>query len=97
MDGESAAAALESLGNTTRLEIYRNLVRAGRRGRSVGDLKERVRIPGSTLSHHLARLVTTGLVTQQREGRVLRCTANFQTMQELIDFLASECCADESC
>jgi len=97
MDGESAAAALESLGNTTRLEIYRSLVRAGRGGRSVGDLRERVRIPGSTLSHHLARLVTTGLVTQQREGRVLRCTANFQTMQELIDFLASECCADESC
>ena len=97
MNDERASAALESLGNATRLEIYRTLVRAGRCGRSVGELKDTLSIPGSTLSHHLARLVTTGLVSQEREGRVLRCRADFQTMQHLVDYLVAECCQDEAC
>jgi DNA-binding transcriptional ArsR family regulator len=63
----------------------------------VGKLKEAIAIPGSTLSHHIARLVATGLVEQTREGRVLRCTANYQTMQDLLDYLVTECCRDEPC
>jgi DNA-binding transcriptional ArsR family regulator len=97
MNNEVAAAALESLGNETRLAIYRLLVRAGQTGMPVGKLKDAVSIPGSTLSHHIARLVATGLVSQHREGRVLRCTANYQTMQNLLDFLVEECCQDDPC
>ena len=90
MNIQIAASTLESLGNQTRLTIYRTLVRAGPTGMAVGMLKERLAIPGSTLSHHLSRLVAAGLVSQNREGRVLRCTTNYQTTNELIAYLVEE-------
>ncbi|TCT01809.1 TonB-dependent receptor-like protein [Aquabacter spiritensis] len=50
----------------TRLDLYRTLVRAGGAGLSVATLQEKHGIPASTLSHHLRRLIDTGLVTQER-------------------------------
>ena len=94
MNVKSAASALESLGNETRLKIYRSLVRAGPKGMAVGKLKDKVGIPGSTLSHHIAHLVNARLVSQTREGRVLRCTANYTVMSSLVDYLMKECCED---
>jgi hypothetical protein len=38
--------------------------------------------------------VKNGLVLQNREGRVLRCTANYDKMNALVAFLAEECCQD---
>lgn len=92
---DEAARALESLGNEKRLSVYRMLVRAGRPGLPVGKLQEKLDIPASTLSHHLAHLVACDLVSQEREGRVLRCRANYQKMQGLVGFLVKECCRDE--
>ena len=89
-----AAAQLESLGNPTRLQIYRTLVRAGDAGLPVGRLQERIGIAASTLSHHLHRLILTGLVSQERQSTVLICRANYPAMDQLLGFLASECCAD---
>ena len=96
MDAQSAAAALESLGNETRLGIFRALVRAGPTGLPVGRLREKLDIPGSTLSHHISHLVSAGLMTQNREGRTLRCTANFDTMRGLVDYLLEECCVEDA-
>ena len=95
MDNQSAAIALESLGNPTRLALYRSLVRAGPNGLTVGTLREKLDVPGSTLSHHIAHLVSAGLMSQSREGRVLRCTANYHSMHELLNYLVDECCADD--
>ena len=89
-----AACCLESLGNDTRLSIFRTLVRCGPEGLPVGQLQTRLKIPGSTLSHHIARLVKHDLVLQSREGRVLRCTANYARMNQLLNFLTKECCVD---
>lgn len=97
MEVEKAAAQLEALGNPTRLNIYRILVRAGDEGLAVGSIQERIGIPGSTLSHHCKRLVETGLVTQERHATTLICRANYPGMQALIGFLADECCADGTC
>jgi len=94
---EKAAAQLEALGNSSRLKIYRTLVRAGRKGIAVGQLQERVGIPASTLSHHLKRLVDTGLASQERQATTLICRADYSSMQLLIGFLSDECCADEGC
>ena len=58
----------------------------------VGQLQNRLEIPGSTLSHHIAHLVNNDLVAQNREGRVLRCTANYSKMNALLAFLSEECC-----
>ncbi len=92
---ETVAAQLDALGNPTRLRIYRLLVRAGRAGLSVGTLQTRMDMPGSTLSHHLKRLIDRGLVTQERVSTTLVCRAAYPAMQALIGYLADECCADE--
>ncbi|GLK73490.1 helix-turn-helix transcriptional regulator [Ancylobacter dichloromethanicus] len=91
---EQASRQLEALGNPTRLQIYRTLVRAGHSGLAVGGLQERIGIAASTLSHHLKRLVDTGLVTQERQATTLICRAHYPAMHALIGYLADECCAD---
>lgn len=97
MNIEQASRQLEALGNPTRLQIYRTLVRAGHAGLPVGGLQERIGIAASTLSHHLRRLVETGLVTQERQATTLICRAHYPAMNALIGYLADECCADAAC
>jgi DNA-binding transcriptional ArsR family regulator len=94
---EKAAKQLEALGNPTRLQVYRTLVRAGRDGLPVSRIQEKLKIPASTLSHHLHRLILTGLVTQERQSTTLICRANYPAMDALVGFLAEECCADAGC
>jgi DNA-binding transcriptional ArsR family regulator len=97
MNIEQAAKQLEALGNTTRLQVYRTLVRVGEAGLPVGQVQERLGIPASTLSHHLQRLLLTGLVTQERQATTLICRASYPSMHILIGYLADECCADARC
>ena len=92
MDLDHAARCLEKLGNRTRLEIFRLLVRAGGEGLAVGALQAHLGVPASTLSHHVAQLVNVGLVSQEREGRVLRCRPNCALMEALTAYLTEECC-----
>ena len=94
---EKAAKQLEALGNQTRLAIYRDLIQAGRQGLAVGEIREKRGIPASTLSHHVAKLVHAGLMTQDRESRTLVCKADFGNMDALMTFLVQNCCSDESC
>jgi ArsR family transcriptional regulator, arsenate/arsenite/antimonite-responsive transcriptional repressor len=94
MNVEEVAKQLEALGNPTRLKVYRALVRAGDGGLPVGRLQGKIGIAASTLSHHLHRLILTGLVTQERQMTTLICRANYPTMHSLIGFLVDECCSD---
>src|SRR3954466_6150359 len=97
MNIEQAAKQLEALGSPTRLQVYRTLVRAGHSGLPVGRLQEKLGIPASTLSHHLHRLILTGLVTQERQATTLICRANYPAMDALIGFLVDECCVHGAC
>ena len=97
MKVEKAAKQLEALGNPTRLQVYRTLVRAGDAGLPVGRLQEKLGIAASTLSHHLHRLILTGLVTQERRVTTLICRANYHAMNDLVGFLVDECCVDAEC
>jgi len=90
-----AAKQLEALGNPTRLAVYRNLVQAGPEGSTVGDIRDELEIPASTLSHHIAKLVNTGLLTQQRDSRSLVCRVDYETMDTLMAFLVQNCCTEE--
>lgn len=89
---ELAAAQLAELGHTTRLCIFRILVRAGRDGVAVGEIQQALAIPNSTLSHHISRMCKVGLVEQRRQGRTLFCCLQFQQLEALLAFLYSECC-----
>ena len=94
MQIETAADCLAELGHKTRLEIFRHLVKAGPQGVPVGEIQSLLDIPGSTLSHHINRLVSVGLVVQRREGRTLYCEPQFQQLDTLIEFLQDECCVN---
>ncbi len=93
MNIHELALCLEKLGHPNRLEIFRLLVRAGRGGLAVGEIQRHLGIPGSTLTHHIGQLVAAGLVRQTREGRVLRCTAAYERMDDIVAALTAECCA----
>jgi len=90
---EVAAKRLAELGNPTRLEAFRLLVRAGTDGLPVKDIQAHLGVPQSTLSHHIAHLVAAGLISQTREGRVLRCRVNFDNMRDVLRFLLEDCCS----
>ena len=94
MELQQAARRLEALGNATRLAVYRLLVRAGPEGMAVGVIQQDLAIPGSTLSHHLRRLIEVGLVSQERQGAMLLCRACYPAMDDLVGFLTAECCLD---
>jgi len=93
---ENAAKQLEALGNPTRLAIYRVLIQHGNTGSPVGEIRKKIGIPASTLSHHIAKLVHAGLVTQERDSRSLFCKADFANMNALMAFMAHNCCVEES-
>ncbi len=96
MNIDSVALALKELGHSVRLSIYKRLVSAGTQGLSVGELQKDIEIPASTLSHHIAGLVSVGLIQQKREGRILRCTAQYDVLNRIIAFLVEECCANDT-
>ena len=95
MQIEFAAKRLAELGHTTRLEIFRYLIKGGRNGVPVGEIQSALNVPGSTLSHHISRLVSVGLVEQRREGRTLYCVPQYDELDALIEFLRDECCVNE--
>jgi ArsR family transcriptional regulator, arsenate/arsenite/antimonite-responsive transcriptional repressor len=89
-----AVEQFSALGQEDRLEIFRLLVRAGPQGNCVEDIKRRLKIPGSTLSHHLDALTRSGLLSAQRSGRFIYYAVNWRETANLIRFLTEDCCAD---
>lgn len=86
------ADMFSAMGTEPRLRIMQLLLTAHPEGLVVSDIQAELEIPNSTLSHHLDKLRTEGLVEVQREGTFLRYTANTAALQELLQFLYAECC-----
>ncbi|NWK54499.1 helix-turn-helix transcriptional regulator [Verrucomicrobiaceae bacterium N1E253] len=95
MQLEQVAKAFKELGHPTRLAIFKRVVKAGRQGMPVGEIQQQLQVPGSTLSHHIAGLVSATLVSQRREGRTLYCVAAYDQLESVIHYLQDECCSDE--
>jgi ArsR family transcriptional regulator, arsenate/arsenite/antimonite-responsive transcriptional repressor len=96
-DGEKmspahALAALSALGQPTRLEIFRLLIRREHEGLAAGAIADAVGAPHNTLSTHLAILARAGLVRGAREGRSIVYRADIEGMRDLISFLVTDCC-----
>ena len=90
-----AAAIFAELGHPARLQILRYAIEYGKKGISVGDIQTELNIPASTLSHHISRMVKVGLIKQSREKQTLYCTADFNIIRSVIDYLEKDCCAKE--
>ena len=93
MDVETAAKLFGELGNKTRLDILRLLIKGGRDGLPIGDIHDRLDIPLSTLAFHLRGLVAAELIEQEKQGRSVLCRPRFDRINEAIAFLKEECCA----
>ena len=92
----TVARALAALGHEARLDIYRLLVRAGEEGLNVGDIGTHLKMPASTLAHHLSTLVSAGLVIQARRGREVVNRADYDAMRRTVGFLTDKCCTGVS-
>lgn len=91
------ADRLAELGHPTRLEIFRFLVKSGRKGSPVGEIQQQLEIPASTLSHHIAKLMKVGLLEQNRQSRTLYCIPKFAALKQVVNYLEEECCKYECC
>jgi DNA-binding transcriptional ArsR family regulator len=92
---ETAALILSKIGNPTRLKIVRLLVRAGDRGLPVGTIQKKLKIPASTLTHHISHLKNANVIRQERQQATLYCIMEYQQLKRLVAYLTEECCADE--
>jgi ArsR family transcriptional regulator, arsenate/arsenite/antimonite-responsive transcriptional repressor len=90
---QAAADALAALGNRTRLRVFKLLVRAGPGGANVGTIQRMLKVPATTLAHHLGTLTHAGLIGQERRGREVICTAHYKAVADVLDYVKGECCA----
>ena len=93
MESKRALEALGALSHETRLSVFRLLVTAGPAGLSAGVIAARLEVLPNTLSTHLGLLARAGLVVPARAGRVIRYSADYDGMRDLMAFLVRDCCA----
>lgn len=92
MKKEVALDALAALGQETRLDVFRLLVKAGQEGMTAGTVSEHLDVRPNTLSTHLGVLSRSGLITAERDGRSIVYRAELESMQELVTYLLQDCC-----
>lgn len=97
IQADAALEAFGALSNEHRLGIFRLLVQAGPEGLPAGEIADKLGLPASSLSFHLAHLTRADLIEQRRESRSLIYSANFPTMNGLIAFMTENCCGGASC
>lgn len=97
MEEKDAVLALAALSQGMRLRVFRALVGAGPQGLTPGALTAALDVPASTLSFHLKELMTSGLVSQERDGRNLIYRPALAQMNALLDYLSAHCCQGTPC
>ncbi len=97
MRADRAIEALAALAQEHRLALFRLLVQAGDEGMAAGVIAEKLGVPNSSLSFHLAQLKNAGLILQERQHRSLIYRANYPAMNALVGYLMENCCAGSDC
>ncbi|SDU02083.1 helix-turn-helix transcriptional regulator [Stappia sp. ES.058] len=92
MDIIQSLEALAALGQKTRLEVFRLLVKAGADGMHAGEIAEALNVRQNTMSANLAVLLRAGLIRNEREGRTIRYFADMEGVRGLLGFLMEDCC-----
>ncbi|CAN0655022.1 helix-turn-helix transcriptional regulator [Nitratireductor sp. OM-1] len=92
MQKSEAIDALAALGQETRLDVFRLLVRTGPEGLPAGEVAARLGVVQNTASAHLKVLAQSGMIRAEREGRVIRYKADMTGFRDLLSFLMEDCC-----
>lgn len=94
---KNVIAALSALAQESRLAVFRLLVQVGPEGLPASQISDKVGITPSSLSFHLKEMVHADLLLSRQEGRFVFYSANFQTMNGLLEFLTENCCGGNPC
>jgi ArsR family transcriptional regulator len=92
MEAEQAILALAALAQSTRLGVFRLLVRQEPDGLAAGDIAKALAVPQNTMSAHLAILARAGLVMSERRSRSIIYRANLIAFEDLTSFMVEDCC-----
>ena len=92
MESEQAILAFAALAQSTRLGVFRLLVKHEPGGLAAGDIAKAIAVPQNTMSAHLAILARAGLVMSERQSRSIIYRANLATFQDLTSFMVEDCC-----
>jgi ArsR family transcriptional regulator, arsenate/arsenite/antimonite-responsive transcriptional repressor len=92
MEIEQSIVAFAALAQSTRLDVFRLLVKHEPDGLAAGDIARELAVPQNTMSAHLAILARAGLVMSERKSRSIIYRANLVTVQDLTSFMVEDCC-----
>jgi DNA-binding transcriptional ArsR family regulator len=81
---EKLDSVLHALANSTRRGIIMQLAR---KDLTVNELAEKYAISLQAVSKHIQVLVKSGLVVQEKEGRIKRCRANYEPLDRVSDLI----------
>ena len=95
MDNENALQAFAALGQQTRLDVFRLLIKAGGKGMSAGEIGVVLDVRQNTMSANLSELARAGLIRSKREGRSIRYFADMNGLRALLGFLLEDCCGGQ--
>lgn len=90
---DRTVAQLAALAQSTRLAVFKALMRAGPEGIAAGQIARSLDVAPNTLSAHLGVLQRAGLIGQRREGRSIIYSVVLPSVSGLIDTLVNDCCA----
>ena len=92
MESEDAILALAALAQSTRLDVFRLLVKREPDGLAAGDIAKALAVPQNTMSSHLSILSRAGLVSAQRFSRSIVYRAELARLQAVMLFMLRDCC-----
>jgi DNA-binding transcriptional ArsR family regulator len=92
MDKNHALDAFAALSQSTRLDVFRLLIKAGEAGITAGDISDTLGVRQNTMSANLSVLARAGLIRNEREGRSIRYFADMDGMRGLLAFIMEDCC-----
>ena len=92
MESEQVILALAALAQSTRLDVFRLLVKHEPDGLAAGDIARALAVPQNTMSSHLSILSRAGLVTAQRFSRSIVYRADLGAFQAVMLFMLKDCC-----
>jgi ArsR family transcriptional regulator len=92
MEQEKAILALAALAQSTRMDVFKLLVKYEPEGLAAGDIAKLLAVPQNTMSAHLAVLARADLVMSERKSRSIIYRANLAAFQNLTSFMVEDCC-----
>jgi protein-tyrosine-phosphatase/DNA-binding transcriptional ArsR family regulator len=92
MEIDAAVEVFAALAQESRLAALRLLIERGPSGLLAGTIADRLGLPASTTSFHLATLERAGLVQSTRHGRQVIYAARFVALRAVLGFLTESCC-----